>query len=93
MGTVRIDETEGVQPSPRIAPIRSALVTSLLQAEAAKPDANGLEERAIGTQVLSVREVAARLRVCTATVYDMIERNELEHVRVSNAIRVLVRGR
>ena len=32
------------------------------------------------------------LRVCTATVYDLIEREELEHVRVSNAIRVIVRG-
>ena len=93
LGIVRIDEANGVQRSQRIASIRSALVTSLLQTEASKPDANGLEGRAIGTQVLSVREVAARLRVCTATVYDMIERNELEHVRVSNAIRVLVRGR
>ena len=43
-----------------------------------------------GVQLLTVREVAATLRVCTATVYDMIEREELEHVRVSNAIRVVV---
>ena len=37
---------------------------------------------------LTVREVAARLRVCAATVYGLIARNELAHVRVSNAIRV-----
>jgi excisionase family DNA binding protein len=40
---------------------------------------------------MTVKEVAAVLRVCTATVYAMIERGELEHVRVSNAIRVVVR--
>jgi excisionase family DNA binding protein len=38
--------------------------------------------------LLSVREVAARLSVCTATVYALAERGELPHVRISNAIRV-----
>jgi excisionase family DNA binding protein len=40
--------------------------------------------------LLTVREIATALRVCSATVYQMIERGELEHVRVSNAIRVVV---
>jgi excisionase family DNA binding protein len=35
-----------------------------------------------------VREVAALLGVCTATVYALCERGELLHVRVSNAIRI-----
>jgi excisionase family DNA binding protein len=38
--------------------------------------------------LLSVREIAARLGVSTATVYRLCERAELSHVRVSNAIRV-----
>ena len=38
---------------------------------------------------LTVREAAAVLRVCTATVYKLCERGELPHLRVSNAIRVL----
>ena len=38
--------------------------------------------------LLRVREVAARLGVCPATVYALVERGELAHVRVSNAIRV-----
>jgi len=38
--------------------------------------------------VLTVREVAARLRMSTATVYAMCRRGELEHYRVSNSIRV-----
>lgn len=37
---------------------------------------------------LTVREVAARLRVPTSTVYDLCEAGGLAHVRVSNAIRV-----
>ncbi|HEY5961199.1 MAG TPA: helix-turn-helix domain-containing protein [Polyangiaceae bacterium] len=40
---------------------------------------------------MTVKEVAKALRVCTATVYGMIEKGELEHFRVNNAIRVLVR--
>ncbi|MBN1604987.1 MAG: helix-turn-helix domain-containing protein [Polyangiaceae bacterium] len=44
-------------------------------------------------QLFTVKEVAAILRVCTATVYSMIERGELEHVRVSNSIRVCVSAR
>jgi excisionase family DNA binding protein len=38
--------------------------------------------------LLTVRQVAERLGVCTATVYTLVERGELKHVRVSNAIRV-----
>ena len=35
-----------------------------------------------------MREVADRLRVCTATVYALVKRGELEHVRVANCIRI-----
>jgi excisionase family DNA binding protein len=44
------------------------------------------------TEFLTVREVATRLKVSTATVYAMVERGELEHVRVSNSIRIVVGG-
>ena len=50
----------------------------------ADPRANG----AAGHQLLTVREVAERLRVCTATVYKLCQAGELGHVRVSNAVRV-----
>ncbi len=39
-------------------------------------------------RLLSVREVAERLSVSTATVYALCERGELAHIRVSNAIRI-----
>jgi excisionase family DNA binding protein len=34
-----------------------------------------------------VKQVAARLGICAATVYTLTERGELPHVRISNAIR------
>lgn len=40
--------------------------------------------------LLTVRETALILRVCTATVYASIERGELPHVRIGNSIRILV---
>jgi excisionase family DNA binding protein len=39
-------------------------------------------------RLLTVRQVADRLGVCAAMVYGLVERGELLHVRVSNAIRV-----
>ena len=42
----------------------------------------------VGDDFLTVREVAARLKVSTATIYALIDRGELAHVRVGNSIRV-----
>jgi excisionase family DNA binding protein len=38
--------------------------------------------------LLTVRDVAAQLGVCTATVYRLVGEGHLPHVRVLNAIRV-----
>jgi excisionase family DNA binding protein len=39
-------------------------------------------------RLLTVREVADHLAVCTATIYSLCERGEIRHLRVSNAIRI-----
>jgi excisionase family DNA binding protein len=39
-------------------------------------------------RLLTVREVADQLRVCTATVYRLCAEGQLKHVRVFQAIRV-----
>ncbi len=40
-------------------------------------------------RLLTVKEAAARLRVCTATVYGLCARGVLEHVRIATyAIRI-----
>ncbi len=39
--------------------------------------------------LLTVRQVAERLGVSTATVYKLCDRGELPHVRISNAIRMV----
>ena len=98
-GIAQDGAAEAVQQLQGIAGISSRLVTTLLQASSGlwsnlqRKGPFNLEERVQSNeaQVLTVREVATALRVCTATVYDMIDRGELEHVRVSNAIRVVVR--
>ena len=41
--------------------------------------------------LLSVRDVAAQLGVCTATVYRLVGEGQLPHVRVLNAVRVVPR--
>jgi hypothetical protein len=38
-----------------------------------------------------VKETGRMLGVCSATVYAMVERGEIEHVRASNLIRIVVR--
>jgi excisionase family DNA binding protein len=38
--------------------------------------------------LLTVRVVAGRLGVSTATVYKLVARGDIPHIRVSNAIRV-----
>ena len=55
------------------------------------PAASRAQLRAIpggAGRLLTVREVAERLAVSTATVYSLCERGELPHVRISNAIRI-----
>jgi len=42
----------------------------------------------MGLPLLSVRQVASQLGVCTATVYALCARGALPHARVLNAIRV-----
>jgi excisionase family DNA binding protein len=39
-------------------------------------------------RLLSVREAASILGVCTSTVYKLCAEGKLRHVRVSNAIRI-----
>lgn len=50
--------------------------------------APALQSLALVSQLLTVRQVAEALAVSTATVYALCERGNLEHVRVSNAIRI-----
>jgi excisionase family DNA binding protein len=38
--------------------------------------------------LLSVKEAAARLGLCPASIYKICQRGELPHIRVLNAIRI-----
>ena len=69
--------------SPEIAPSSQPFGAIVVQAS----EAEGSGSANI-SPLLTVREVAARLRVCTATVYSLCEIGALAHVRLNNAIRV-----
>jgi excisionase family DNA binding protein len=51
-------------------------------------DVTDSEQLRMNLPLLSVRQVAGKLGVCTATVYALCARGALPHVRVLNAIRV-----
>ena len=83
LATTRLQpETNGSHLSD-FAPSRPPAVTPGSQSAATAP--------ATFSRLLSVREVAGRLGVCTSTVYKLCNEGKLAHVRVSNAIRVEAR--
>jgi excisionase family DNA binding protein len=69
----------GTATTPHGAPVVRVPVASRAQLHAIQGGAGRL---------LTVRDVAERLAVSTATVYALCERGELPHLRVSNAIRI-----
>lgn len=70
---------------------RKPFVTRLLpESEAAteKKVPAGAPPRVVAERLLGVREVAALLSACAATIYRLCGSGELPHVRISNAARV-----
>jgi excisionase family DNA binding protein len=87
VGIVRERSSDGVQRSDRFAPVSKDFGAPVVQ------PSGGLRGRRPGVQdlgekLLTVREVASKLGVCTAIVYRLVTAGELPHVRVSNAIRI-----
>jgi excisionase family DNA binding protein len=68
--------SEHLAPQPeRLALVHKDFITPLLPPSVDRP-------------LLTIREVATTLGVCTATVYKLCDRGALRHVRVLYAIRV-----
>jgi excisionase family DNA binding protein len=86
-GNVRSRTKGKIQESHPLAGFSSPLVTPLLQGSAPLRVIKGG-----GDRLLSVRQVAARLNVSTATVYALVARGDLPHLRIANAIRVAPRA-
>jgi excisionase family DNA binding protein len=81
--SVRVGAGGRVQPSPGVAGFSSPFAAPVLQARM-----GGGASLRVAARLLTVREVAKRLRVSRATVYALCKRGALAHVRVANAIRV-----
>ena len=71
---------------PAVAPLRQDFAAPLLQGFRQLGVVDGGREG-----LLAVRDVAAQLGVCTATVYRLVGRAQIAHVRVLNPIRVAPR--
>ena len=86
-GSVRGAAPSPVQPSQPFAGVRKPFVPAVSPGAARATSRLRALEGGAG-RLLTVREVAERLAVSTATVYALCARGELPHVRVSNAIRI-----
>ncbi|GAG41823.1 unnamed protein product, partial [marine sediment metagenome] len=87
VGISHIDAGSRVQGSQRVAPFSKSFVPILSPKNA--PSGGRLESLRGGAEnLLTVRQVADRLGLCTATVYKLCEQADLVHVWISNAIRV-----
>jgi excisionase family DNA binding protein len=79
-GSVSDEKSKNVQIH---ASLSKNFAGSLLDGTAADSEVG----RSVGS-LLSVRQVAKLLGVCTATVYALCEQRKLPHFRVLNAIRI-----
>jgi hypothetical protein len=75
----------GSRGVPAVAPVRQIFAAPLLQGSRALGVMDGGRGGDPGAP-LKVRDVAAQLGVCTATVYQLVGEGHLPHVRVLNAI-------
>jgi excisionase family DNA binding protein len=84
-GSQPLEKTGGLEGDPLdpVAPVGPRITRQGTNRAQGKRAKSGSEMR-----LLTVREVAAQLRVCSATVYKLVAAGRLPHVRVLNAVRV-----
>jgi excisionase family DNA binding protein len=59
--------------------------------QATRPDrGDETRESFAKDRLVTVREAAEILKVSSATIYALVQRGELPHVRISNAIRIVL---
>ncbi len=89
-GAAQTSQALAIARDSRIAPLpRIASIGPVSAPSAGKLLASGAVLAVVGgTSLLTVREVAERLCVCTASVYRLCARGELAHHRIGSAIRV-----
>ena len=85
---------DGIPPDGSRSPLQRSHDLALLDGKRLRllppgnPGGTGDRTGSPTPHLLTIREVAARLRVCRATAYKLCERGELPHLRIANAIRV-----
>jgi excisionase family DNA binding protein len=90
VGSIGAATLGGVQGAQVITASRRSFAAPVLQ-EGGGENARASQapsRRSDGARLLSVREVAQRLAVCTATVYKLCDEGQLLHVHIMNAVRI-----
>jgi excisionase family DNA binding protein len=82
-GTAQDRSAGGVQASQEVADFRRDFTSPVLPPP--KRGRGGLTATDAGDELLTVKEIAAELKVCTATVYKIIDSGQLPHARVLNS--------
>jgi excisionase family DNA binding protein len=86
-GTIEVGRGDPVQRSQPAAPNTRPFVTRLLPENGPRTGLPTAPLRPLSRPFLAVRQVAEMLSISTATVYALVKRGAIPHVRVSNAIR------
>ena len=81
---IRSDGAARSHESRTFAPVRSPFVTRLLPEHEARLDVL----KSGDDRLLSVRQAAAQLGLCTATIYGLCADGALAHIRILNTIRI-----
>ena len=87
VGTIRGGDAGGVQTSHPLPALTSPFATQVLQGSARGVRRLRVLDGGRG-RLLTVKDAAAVLGVCTRVVYQLVDRGELSHFRISNAIRI-----
>ena len=89
VGIIHTERDALVQPSQALTGISQKFTSPVLplSKSAKRAGRGGFKVTARDEELLTVKDVATLLKVCTATVYKMVDRLHIPHFRVLNSIR------
>ncbi len=83
-----LGKPEGLRPSPSRVEGERPTETLRTDEKGSGPMLPDAAHVVLPEALLTVREVAERLGVCRASVYAMVERGDIPHVRVGTRVRI-----
>jgi excisionase family DNA binding protein len=85
VGMIQERDRAGVQPSQALTANRRDFTSPVLPRQTG---GRRLRSTDSGDELLTIKEIAAQLKISTATVYKLVDSGALRHSRILNAVRV-----